>query len=170
MQLAVDLVVDGHPPLFAPDVEASAEFPVADTAAGTQRRRWEHGHLSVLLAGVPRLLKAGLKGRWSALALALELGVPPLSALVMAAGVVLGLLVVCGAAGGSWWPALVLGGAIVLASLSLAAAWLRYGREALPASTLIRTPIYILRKVPLYLGFLRRPQSDWVRTDRDQTK
>ena len=169
MQLAVDLVVDGHPPLFAPDVEASAEFPVGDKAAGTQRRRWEHGHLSVILAGVPRLLKAGLKGRWSALALALELGVPPLSALLLVVSVMLGVLVAWGAVGGSWLPALVLAAAITLASVSLAAAWLRFGRATLPAATLVRTPIYVLRKLPLYLGFLRRPQSDWVRTDRDQT-
>jgi hypothetical protein len=166
MQLAVDLVIDGHAPLFAPDVVASAEFPVADRAAGTQRRRWEHGHLGVILAGVPRLLGAALRGRWAALALALELGVPPLSALVMAACGALGVLAVWGAFGGSRLPTLVLGGALALASVSLTLAWLRFGRATLPAATLVRTPIYMLRKVPLYLGFFTRRQSDWVRTDR----
>jgi cellulose synthase/poly-beta-1,6-N-acetylglucosamine synthase-like glycosyltransferase len=170
MQLAVDLVLDGHPPLFAPDVEVSAEFPVGDKAAGTQRRRWEHGHLRVLLAGVPRLLKAGLRGRWSPIALALELGVPPLSALVLTVCGVLCALVVWGVVGGSWLPAIVLASAAALASLGLAAAWLRCGRTTLPAATLIRTPLYVLRKVPLYLGFFARPQSDWVRTQRDETR
>jgi hypothetical protein len=139
-------------------------------AAGTQRRRWEHGHLSVMLSGVPRLLGAALRGRLSALALALEVGVPPLSALLLATSVVLALLVAWGVAGGSWLPAVVLGGASALCVLGLTAAWLRFGRATLPAATLVRTPLYVLRKVPLYLGFLTRPQSDWVRTDRDSKK
>jgi cellulose synthase/poly-beta-1,6-N-acetylglucosamine synthase-like glycosyltransferase len=170
MQLAVDLVVDGHPPLFAPDAEVSAEFPAGDKAAASQRRRWEHGHLRVLLAGVPRLLKAGLGGRRAPLALALELAVPPLSALALAVCAVLGVLVVWAVLGGSWLPALTLAGVSALAFLALTAAWLRFGQATLPPATLLRTPVYVLRKLPLYLGFLTRRQSEWVRTQRDGTR
>ena len=121
----------------------------------------------MILAGVPRLLKAALKGRSAPLALALELSVPPLSALVLAAGLVFGLLVVWSLFGGSWEPVAVLGGVIALAVFGLGAAWLRFGRATLPARTLFRAPFYVLRKLPLYAGFIFRPQRDWVRTQRD---
>ncbi|WP_439626245.1 glycosyltransferase family 2 protein [Gemmata sp.] len=166
MQLAVDLVVAGHGPLFAPDAAVSAEFPTADAAAGSQRRRWEHGHLRVIRAGVPRLLASALTGRVSSLALALELGVPPLSALVLVAGVVLVALAGYAAFGGSPWPAGVLSAACAIAALGLTAAWLRFGRSVLPVRTLLRVPLYAVRKVPLYLGFITKPQAEWVRTER----
>ncbi|VTU01960.1 Glycosyl transferase OS=Oscillatoriales cyanobacterium JSC-12 GN=OsccyDRAFT_0485 PE=4 SV=1: Glyco_tranf_2_3 [Gemmataceae bacterium] len=166
MQLAVDLVVAGHGPRFAPDAAVSAEFPTADAAAGGQRRRWEHGHLRVIRAGVPRLLASALKGRLSSLALALELGVPPLSALVLVAGAVLVALTGYAVFGGSPWPAAVLGTACSLAALGLTAAWLRFGRSVLPVRTLLRVPLYAVRKVPLYLGFFTKPQAEWVRTER----
>ncbi len=170
MQLAVDLVIAGHAPTFAPDVEVNAEFPVADHAAGTQRRRWEHGHLRVILAGVPRLLLAALTGRRAPLALAFELGVPPLSALILVSGLVLAILIGWVLFDGSPFPAVVLGSAIVCALSGLTAAWLRFGRATLPVGTLLRTPIYVLRKIPLYLGFITKPQSDWVRTQRDEVR
>jgi cellulose synthase/poly-beta-1,6-N-acetylglucosamine synthase-like glycosyltransferase len=167
MNLAVELIAGGHTVLFAPDAEVRGEFPVGDDAAATQHRRWEHGHLRLLLAGVPRLLKTALKGRLAALALALEIGVPPLSALILGGLAALAGLAVWGGFGGSWLPAAVLAGAFALASVGLGFAWLRFGRDLLPAGTLLRTPVYVVRKLPLYLGFLTRPQSDWVRTPRD---
>jgi hypothetical protein len=171
MNLAVELACDGHLTLFAPDAEVTAEFPVAATATATQRRRWEHGHLRVLLGGVPRLLRAAAtKGRLGPLALALELGVPPLSALVLIAGCAFVALLGWGVAADSWGPAWVLGGAVALTALSLVAAWCRFGRTVLPPAALLRMPVYAIRKLPLYLGFFARPQSDWVRTQRNNTR
>jgi Sec-independent protein secretion pathway component TatC len=37
----------------------------------------------------------------------------------------------------------------------------------LPAQTLLAIPLYLLWKIPLYLAFLFKPQTEWVRTDRD---
>jgi len=167
MQLAVDLVIAGHPPLFAPDVEVNAEFPIGDQAAGSQRRRWEHGHMSVILAGIPRLILAAIKGRAAAFGLALELAVPPLSALILVTGLV--LMALSGWAFlGSKLPAVTLAGAVCIATVGLTSAWLRFGRATLPVQTLLRAPFYVLRKIPLYIGFVTMPQSDWVRTEREQ--
>jgi cellulose synthase/poly-beta-1,6-N-acetylglucosamine synthase-like glycosyltransferase len=167
MQLAVDLALAGHPTVFVPGAAVWAEFPTADRAAGSQRRRWEHGHLKVLLAGVPRLTAAGLsRGRVGLLALALELGVPPLSALFLGWCLALALAIGLAVAGGSWGPTVVLAAAAACASLGLTAAWARLGRDTLPVADLVRVPLYAVRKVPLYLGFLTRPQTDWVRTER----
>jgi cellulose synthase/poly-beta-1,6-N-acetylglucosamine synthase-like glycosyltransferase len=171
MNLAVDLACAGHLPLFAPDAAVSAEFPVAARAVATQRRRWEHGHLRVLVGGVPRLLWAGLtKARLGPLALALELGVLPLSALAFVAGGALAGLGGWAAVGGSWGPVVALGVTSSLSVLALAAAWLRFGRDSLPASALLVAPFYALRKIPLYLGFLTRPQAEWIRTQRNDTR
>jgi hypothetical protein len=102
----------------------------------------------------------------SSLALALELGVPPLSALVLMVGLVLATLTGYAVFGGSPWPAAVLGTACALTAFALTAAWLRFGRSVLPVRTLLRVPLYALRKVPLYLGFFTKPQAEWVRTER----
>ncbi|MBX9627282.1 MAG: glycosyltransferase, partial [Gemmataceae bacterium] len=167
MGLAVDLAAAGHPPRFVPEAEVWGEFPADDPAAGTQRRRWEHGHLGVIRAGVPRLLGLAVRrARPDLLMLALDIGVPPLSALVMASAVVLAALGGWAAAGGPVGPAALLGAAFGLAAVGLAGAWWRFGREGLPARTLARIPLYAVKKVGLYLDFVRKPQREWVRTDR----
>ena len=40
------------------------------------------------------------------------------------------------------------------------------GRRYLRASALLRAPLYILWKLPLYAAFLRGPESRWRRTPR----
>jgi hypothetical protein len=50
---------------------------------------------------------------------------------------------------------------------SILVAWLRFGRDRLPLQTLLAVPLYLLWKIPLYLAFILRPQTRWVRTERD---
>jgi hypothetical protein len=50
--------------------------------------------------------------------------------------------------------------------LAIFAAWLRYGRQRLPFTTLLTAPFYILWKLPIYVRFLFRRQKAWVRTER----
>jgi hypothetical protein len=171
MGLSIELVAQGHAPVFLPDAEVRAEFPVDERAAGSQRRRWEHGHLRVILAGVPRLLGAALRRvRPGLVVAALDVAVPPLSALVMVTALVLFGLGVWATLGGPLAPLVALGGVALAASAGLAVVWLRYGRSVLPFGSLLRVPLYALKKIPLYLGFFTKPQRDWVRTARDQQK
>ena len=72
--------------------------------------------------------------------------------------------------GGAWGPAALLAGAVVAAAAALALAWLRYGRDILSPTALLSAPFYAVRKIPLYLGFFTRPQSEWVRTQRDAVR
>lgn len=167
MQLAVDLAIAGHPATFLPDADVRGEFPAVEKAAGSQRRRWEHGHLRVMRAAIPRLMYAAVRrGRPRLLALALELSVPPLSALVLVTTAVLALLLLRAAVGGAWGPAVLLAVAAAAAGLGVLSAWRAEGRDVLPASALARAPGYALRKIPLYLSFFVRPQAAWVRTQR----
>ena len=164
-RLAVDLAVAGHAPLFEPFAEITTELPAARAAAGGQRRRWEHGHLGLLFTQVPRLWwEAVRQRRWELAGLALELGVPPLSALFLAWCAALTAALVLAEA---WLPAeLLLAGAAAAAVAGLSA-WAAFGRAVLPPLALLAAPFYALGKLPMYLRFLVRPQRAWVRTPRD---
>jgi hypothetical protein len=70
------------------------------------------------------------------------------------------------ALGGSPLPAVILGLGGLAVLLAIFAAWLRYGRQRLPFTTLLTAPFYILWKLPIYVRFLFRRQKAWVRTER----
>ena len=169
MRLAVDLAVAGGPPLFHEAARVYSWLPSRPDAARAQRARWEHGHLETLLTQVLRLMREALKQRRLALlALALELAVPPLSLLVTLWGVVLTLTIVAGWAGLTWAPALatLAGGGVFL--VTLIAVWARFARNQMALATLLKIPIYVITKLPLYLGFLARRQTASLRTERDE--
>lgn len=169
MKLGLDLAIAGHPPQFCGDGLVLGRLPSGDEAATSQRTRWEHGHLQMLTRYVPPLLGASLKQlRLDLLAIALELAIPPLSLLVMLwVGVTFATVV---ATVLDWilpWPGLIVAIAGFFLLTSIFSAWAKFGREDLPAKTLLSIPFYILWKIPLYCKFLRKPEAEWVRTERD---
>jgi cellulose synthase/poly-beta-1,6-N-acetylglucosamine synthase-like glycosyltransferase len=169
VQLGVDLALRGHPPLFVPQARVSSEFPAADDAAAAQRRRWEHGNLSVMLRHGPRLLAAAVRrGDVRLAALGADLMVPPLALLVQLQLVLmlLGALALWLGAGAA---ALIISStALALLALSIVAAWDLAGRDVIAWSELLfNAPAYALRKLPMYLAFLWKRQSTWVRAKRE---
>ena len=168
MQLTVDLALAGSTPIFCEDAFVVGRL-MKDEAAQSQRSRWEHGHLEMILVEVPRLLKAFIStGNFAALGLALDIFIPPLSLLVMtwiAAATFIWLVVIFG--GVSVTPAILvsIAGAFLMAGVLLA--WSRFGRSDLPLKNLVAIPFYILSKIPIYLKFLIKPQSRWLKTERD---
>ncbi len=169
MQLALDLALAGHAPTFCAEARVIGALPQQQAAAKTQRTRWEHGHLQTLQTQVPRLTGAALRqGRLDLLALALDLSVPPLSLLVM-----LWLATSAIALAATLWLQLPLVAVALLALegglllVAIVAAWAKFCRVDLPFKTLLSVPLYVLWKIPLYLGFLIKPQTKWVRTERD---
>jgi cellulose synthase/poly-beta-1,6-N-acetylglucosamine synthase-like glycosyltransferase len=168
MQLAVDLAIAGHPSVFCEEAKVTGRLPQQKTAAKSQRVRWEHGHLKTLLTQVPQLIKASLgQRRFDLLAIALDLCIPPLSLLVMMWAAIMGGALLAGALGASWIPAIFLAIQGLLILISIIGAWAKFGRADLPARTLLAVPFYILWKIPLYFAFLVRPQTKWIRTERD---
>jgi cellulose synthase/poly-beta-1,6-N-acetylglucosamine synthase-like glycosyltransferase len=169
VQLGADLALRGHAPLFAPQARVSSQFPVSDDAAASQRRRWEHGNLSLMFAHGPRLIAAGLgRGDMRLLAMAADLMVPPL-ALLLQLQLGLALLGVL-----AWWfgagavPLLISASALALLVLAILAAWRLAGRDVIALSELLLTaPAYALRKLPMYAAFLWKRQSTWVRAKRE---
>jgi cellulose synthase/poly-beta-1,6-N-acetylglucosamine synthase-like glycosyltransferase len=167
MQLGIDLALAGRAPLFCPAACVRSDLPVARAAATSQRTRWVHGHLRTLATQAPRLFAAAVRGRRPALlGLALELSVPPLSLLVAF------IALAAGALAGGWWlggpalPAALAAGAISATTAAFALAWMRFGREHLPATGLLAIPCEFASRLPILFRYVVRPQAAWVRTDR----
>jgi exopolysaccharide biosynthesis WecB/TagA/CpsF family protein len=167
MQLGLDLALAGHAPMFCEQARVTGKLPEQRRAAVSQRTRWEHGHLQTLFTQVPRLMKGAVRHRrLSALALALELAVPPLSLLVMVIGAAIGAAFLASRYGASPVAThLLLGGGLLVLACILGA-WLKFGRQQLPLTSLLAAPFYVAWKVPLYFAFVFKPQKEWVRTDR----
>lgn len=168
MQLALDLAIAGYPPVFCQEARVTGCLPQQETAAKQQRTRWEHGQLQTQLTQVPRLLKAFVQQeRFDLFALALDMCIPPLSLLVMIWAAVTAVALLAGSWGASWTPVMILALEGFLVLVSIVGAWAKFGRAELPAKALLSVPFYILWKIPLYLAFLVRPQTKWIRTERD---
>ena len=168
MRIGLELAIAGSPPMLCAAAQVWSALPGQRAAAESQRTRWEHGHLSTLLRFVPRLVwHAFTRVRPRLLALAAELGVPPLSLLtawmvllVLAAGLVAAL-------GGSWLPIVLALSAWMLLTPAVLLGWWRFGRETIPLKLLLAAPFYVLWKLPMYARFLVKPQKRWVRTARE---
>jgi cellulose synthase/poly-beta-1,6-N-acetylglucosamine synthase-like glycosyltransferase len=169
MKLGIDLAMRGQPPVLCLDALVTSRFPDSAAATKSQRARWEHGHLEMILREVPHMLLAALRNRDGRLAsMAFDLCVPPLALLaallLLGQGLAIGLAI--------WTDnlaiAVVYGVLLGLFFASALVAWLLRGTDLVRLPELLSIPFYIAAKVPLYLLFLVRRQKQWVRTDRDK--
>ena len=165
--LGLTLVRAGVRPRLVEQAQVrSGPAPQAD--ALTQRKRWEHGFLATALRIAPQLIAEGLtRGSRAELALGAHLLVPPLALLFALSALVLAAIVGFGLLTGYWIPAVALLTAMLAAGGTTLLAWLREGRAWLSPAALLRAPLYILWKLPLYARFLVAPETRWVRTRRD---
>ncbi|MBW8910472.1 MAG: glycosyltransferase [Sphingomonas sp.] len=152
LALGIALARASHPPRFCADVLIESE---PSSMAGTieQRRRWEHGFLATARSQALPLLISGQRDlTW----LGLHLLVPPV-ALLMAMNVLL-LMLLTGIAlsGGPRTPLLITTVLLAINVLLVAGAWLSRGRDQVQAATLLRAPLYILWKLPIYLTSFTR--------------
>jgi cellulose synthase/poly-beta-1,6-N-acetylglucosamine synthase-like glycosyltransferase len=170
LKLGLDLAMAGHPPIFCPSAEVHSEFASSARGAEEQRRRWEHGHVNMIISTALPLIGAGIRRHDKALvALGLDLAVPPLALLailIIFAFLTSAALVLVG---GSLLPLVIsLANAIAFA-LGIVVAWWYYGRDIVRLRSILSIPAYVLGKARLHLQLLsgNRVQR-WVRTDRDR--
>lgn len=170
MQLGVELALAGTPARFCPEARVDSEFPQTAAGIASQRSRWEEGHIG-MIAKALRLLPRTIRNP-GALALTLDILVPPLTLLLVLAA--LGfvataiLTVALGLPAGALWLALING---LLLGAACLAAWYAFGRQALPARAIFGVLPYVLGKLGFY-GRLAggKRSSGWIRTDRDRRK
>jgi len=168
LKLGLEFAARGRAPVFCPQALVSSVFPMNATGVQDQRKRWEHGHLGMIIKDAPRqLLNALRNGNIDLLALVLDMCVPPLALLVLLA-VLFSLL-----GGMAYWltgtplPWLLAVTPLALLAVAVLCAWGKFGRHILSLCHLAYVPIYAVAKVPLYLKFLLQRQVEWVRSHRD---
>ncbi len=168
IQLTIDLALKGFPPVYEPMSRITGRL-MLDADAASQRSRWEHGHLDMILTQIPRLFWSALRlKRLDLLILALDLSIPPLSLLVLFWGGLLllnlGILGLGMAVELNVWFSLL---SIVPIVLSVLVGWWKFGRDVLPFKSCLEIPRYFFWKIPIYVRFLTRPQTRWLKTERD---
>ena len=164
MKLGADLCRINKAPLFLPEALVTSVFPPTAEATNTQRTRWEHGHLSMILTEAPSLFFEAIKTSNSQmLGLALDLIVPPLVVLSL-----LSLSIFAVSLALSIKLALLLSTILLLALISaVLLAWGFFGRHIISFKQLCYAPIYALVKIPIYIKFFLNRQVEWVRSKRD---
>ena len=167
IQMGLDLGAVDHPPQFEPTVTVRSSLPGTDSAAETQRTRWEHGHLSTILEGVPKALKQAVREKNIRLmSMAMDLAIPPLTFFAILLMVQLiytaGLILL-----GSQLPFIL---AMVTLSIFFVAIWICWaavGRTYLRLTDVWEVARFVFGKLSVYIKFFqrKRPQT-WVRTER----
>jgi cellulose synthase/poly-beta-1,6-N-acetylglucosamine synthase-like glycosyltransferase len=168
LKLGLDLTLAGHPPVFCPSARVTSQFASSVTGAGTQRKRWEQGHIDTILRTSPSLLATAIARRdWNLLAIVLDLAVPPLSLLGMLVLGVFGFSLLSAVSGNSFAAFAISSASLVAFAIATLLAWIKCGRDVVPPSALLLIPSYAFRKVSLYRQFiLGKVDSQWTRTDR----
>ena len=169
LTLGLDLAARGHAPIFLENAHVVSSFPRTERAAISQRTRWEHGHIRTILTYAPKYLVSALfRGNFNLFAMVSDLLVPPLALFTILTVVVGALAYLNWADGGTLLPLAILGGSSLICGLLLLIVWFRFARDILPWSKVWLVPIYVLRKMPIYLLAILRPERTWVKTNRDR--
>jgi cellulose synthase/poly-beta-1,6-N-acetylglucosamine synthase-like glycosyltransferase len=168
VKFGLELASAGYPPIFLPSAVVRSTFPTTNRGAEVQRHRWEQGHLTLIIKKAPALLyQAARDRRLDLLALALDLMVPPIS--------LFGLMVLMTAiasamahfAGLSLIPIVISAACLIAILVSTSIAWIKYGRDILPASSIVLIVRYCFAKIRLYTAVIfGRRMSRWIRADR----
>lgn len=168
IRLGFELAEAGAPPRLE---EQAVIWSSPSSEGGTlvQRRRWEGGFLQMARRVAPGALVSALR-RLDArsAAAALDLCVPPLALLGLVNAALLGAAAsVTLLSGAAWWPTLVFASVIAAMAVVVLLAWAREGRAFLAPGVLLRLPLYVLWKIPLYLRLTRKgTPEEWLRTGR----
>ena len=142
------------------------------TQSRVQRTRWEHGFMSTIVAqGFPLFIEALRTRSRPLLGLSLHLLVPPLALLISLTLVVLVAGFVLYNLYYGWNIPIILSAIMVFGLSTTLVAWIVHGRDTLSLGALLRIPIYVIWKIPLYARFLFAREKSWRRTPRaDEAK
>ena len=164
MKLGVDFTRVNKAPMFLPEALVKSVFPPTQEATNTQRARWEHGHLSVILNEAPSMLYEAIKLKnLPMFGLACDLIVPPIAVLSLLCAVLFVLSIFFA----TQLAILLSTLALICLTFAVLLAWFFFGQHIISLKQLCYAPIYALIKIPLYIKFFFNRQVDWVRSKRD---
>jgi cellulose synthase/poly-beta-1,6-N-acetylglucosamine synthase-like glycosyltransferase len=169
LKLGLDLAQIGYAPFFCPKALVLSRFPASEDGATDQRKRWETGHIQMIVSELPRsLFKAMTQRNLALFVLSLDLAVPPLSALVMLLAISLCLSTSLLAFGLSPVPLVINAFSLFALVFAMFVSWTEYGRDLLPVRSFFAIARYVLAKVPIYRHALFRSDAGWTRADREK--
>jgi cellulose synthase/poly-beta-1,6-N-acetylglucosamine synthase-like glycosyltransferase len=170
LQMGVDCARKGRAPMFCPDASVHSVFPVKMRDSESQRNRWEQGHLALIVGQAPRLiLEAILLRKPGMLALVADMCVPPLALLAIAVVTAVAACGVFALVSDSYLPLFVAIAGLLALLLAVFLAWVRFARHVVTLKNLAYVPIYAIGKLPIYLRFVFKRQTEWVRSRRDES-
>jgi len=145
------------------------EMAASEEASRTQRRRWEGGRLTMLRQFLPRLVRGAFVRRDPVrLVLALELLIPPLATLTLAASVGLAVAASLSHLGvAAVWSLAPWALALVSLFVHVGRGWALSGLGWRGALDLAHVPAYVVWKLTLPFRGRRSPAGEWVRTRRN---
>lgn len=169
MLLGITLARRGLYPGFCNEAIVDSRFVANAADAVVQRTRWEHGALATIFAELPSLLVRSARTLDLRLfMMALDLAVPPLallSSLVLMGGIV---AVIVALLGGPVWPFAAFVVALCMQVAMVVIVQRSYARDLIRLREIFfEVPLYLMRKVPVYVRFIFKRQVEWVRTKRD---
>ena len=168
LKLGLDLAEVGQAPIFWPAAMVTSTFPTSAQGTKTQRRRWEQGHIGLILIKAPALLFSSVR-RWNRdlLALTMDLIVPPITLLVLLLTTMVFVTAIAAIAGTALYPLIISLVSFALVIAATVVAWFKFGRDLLPPGSFVLIARYGMEKLNVYAGVLRGLRnSRWVRTDR----
>ena len=166
LNLGIALLQQGHRIAWTEATSVSSQ-PASRDATIAQRTRWEHGSTASALGNASKLVRGAFWQRRPDMALlALDLIVPPLALLVIVTSLSWTLAGLLALAGGGTWPVTILSVSLTAMALAVLLGWAAEGRKLLPLTTLLKVPLYVVWKLPIYARLLTARQNSWVRTAR----
>ena len=167
LEYGIELGYAGVRVEYAHEVHVRGHIAVSEKDSRSQRRRWERGRQALVQMHARRLMAEAWRRRKPVLLdLGLDLIVPPLGQLVLAAGagfMVSGALSWFGLAVAPWVWAAALGGIL----LHVARGWQVSGAGIRGLFDLLWAPVYVIWKLTLKMRDKGRVPQEWVRTKRE---
>jgi hypothetical protein len=121
----------------------------------------------MILRVAPRyFLSAIRRADRNLLALVLDLAVPPLSSLGILVIVMLALTTILALLGFSSLAMFINATSVLGLIIGIFICWLKWGRDLLPATSLLSILRYVIGKIPLYVKMSFGKRLTWIRTDR----
>ncbi|WP_188149400.1 glycosyltransferase family 2 protein [Teredinibacter waterburyi] len=168
MKLGIEFACKGKGAYYLDSALVTSTLPTQAAALKTQRERWEHGHLGLIQRyGLP-LLKSTFQQRQLSIALfTLDLIIPPLSLLIAITLLILIIQFLGIFFTQNLMPFFIVVTVFCLLCGSVILSWWKFARHVLSAAEIIHAPLYAVSKLLIYTGFIKKRQTSWIRTERD---
>jgi 1,2-diacylglycerol 3-beta-glucosyltransferase len=170
VEFGVDLGLGGHRVAYCDESHVNGEMVTTESAARSQRQRWEGGRFKLIRSRVPVLLRHAVAGGSRVcLDLALDLLILPLSYIVLGAAAVLAGAIALAIMSGSAFNLTLLGvGIFNCAALAayVGRGWVLSGVGGEGFWDLLRVPGFILWKLVLLISGPKT--ATWIRTRRER--